>query len=284
MNAVATLERPTRVRAKSFLEQEFPNGADAKIVTITPRIAEQLLGNNPDNRNISQSKVTQYASDMRTGKWEFNGESIIIADTGELNDGQHRLLASIEARTSFEVLVCYGVPRKTRTTVDQGKPRGAHDYLAMLGVPNANNIAAMAKMLVSYERSGGRTVSASQYVSNADALEYVALHQDELLEAVRFANRGPASARGLGSPTIFAFVTYLLRDNGEVARQFIEQIITGENISGTDPAYRVRERLISMGKGNRQSRIEAVLRGWIFYRDGKPMQLVKILGDLPSIK
>lgn len=283
--ATMILERLTsRKKTASFLEREFPNGAGAIFTTITPTIARELLADNPDNRNPSKIKVGQYASDMRNGKWALNGESIIVADDGSLNDGQQRLLACIEADTSFGTVVCYGVPRETRTTVDQGKVRGAGDYLSMRGFPSANNVAAMAKMALAYNASNGKSVNGSAYVTNADALAYVDTNGEELLDAYRFAARSPKSFQGLGTPTtLLGFCAYLLRDKGALATQYLTQLATGENLVRTDAAYLVRERLAGINKGNRQPRLEAMLRGWLAFKNGKPVQHLRLLGELPTI-
>lgn len=50
----------------------------AKMVTLTPELAEQLLARNTHNRTVSRPRVAQYAADMRAGHWAFNGEAIKI--------------------------------------------------------------------------------------------------------------------------------------------------------------------------------------------------------------
>jgi hypothetical protein len=42
--------------------------------SIMPELAEFILNLNPDNRPIREMKVRQYASDMKDGRWQLNGE------------------------------------------------------------------------------------------------------------------------------------------------------------------------------------------------------------------
>ena len=67
---------------------------EAKVQVITPELAEQYLTKNTNNyRSMSNSVVNAYATDMKTGNWKFNGDSIKFNKSGILVDGQHRLAA-----------------------------------------------------------------------------------------------------------------------------------------------------------------------------------------------
>lgn len=274
-------ERP-KVRNRTFLDRNFPAGAGAKIVTITPNDAAELLAANENNRTLSEATVEKYAADMKAGKWAFNGESIIIADDGQLNDGQHRCQASVIANTAFDAVVVYGVERESRTTVDQGKVRGAGNYLSMEGVANGNNIAALSRMMIAYDRSKGRSINATGRVSNAAIMDYAHAHSAELAEAVTWAAKGSATARHMASRTMFAFWYHLLSEL-RGGQEYCNRVLFGEGLTSSDPAYRVRDRLAGLGRASRNDRTEVFLRGWCFHRDGKPMQLVKIMGELPAV-
>src|SRR5688572_23502672 len=111
------------------------------IVGITPDIATALLEQNPENRHVSQRQVELFAEDMRHNRWKLNGEAIIIARDGQLNDGQHRLWAVIAAEKTVDMLVVYGVERDTRDTLDMGRQRTSADVLSMEGVKQSGTAA-----------------------------------------------------------------------------------------------------------------------------------------------
>lgn len=278
------IKRKKSKQPQTFFEREFPDGPGVKLVKVGVADAYEILRNNPDNRSLSEVKVEQYASDLKEGRWALNGETIKITADGVLNDGQHRLEAIIKAQTPMETIIIYGVGRDTRYTVDQGRPRGAGCYISMQGIPSGNQIAAVARMMMSYNANFGRSVSSEYGWSNAQVLEYVNKHIDELTEAVRFAGSAPRSAHGVSSKGLFAFWYMLLKHKaGDLGTQYIRQVMTGEDLSMDDPAYRVRERLVGMSRTSRQASTEVVLRGWIHYRDGKPFKIIKIMGELPKV-
>jgi hypothetical protein len=70
---------------------------------ITPEMAKNILENNSHNRKISKSRVAKFKEEILNGYWLYNGESIVVSETGRLLDGQHRLLACVEANTAIEV-------------------------------------------------------------------------------------------------------------------------------------------------------------------------------------
>src|SRR5262245_26525176 len=45
------------------------------------------------NRDINEGRVAAYGTDMEKGKWWFTPDPIVVTDTGEIINGQHRLLA-----------------------------------------------------------------------------------------------------------------------------------------------------------------------------------------------
>ncbi len=76
---------------------------------ITPEIASELLKANTINRRIKESVVGYLAGEMKNGNFVYNGESIIVSDTGRLLDGQHRLLAIKYSGVSVYVNLVVGV-------------------------------------------------------------------------------------------------------------------------------------------------------------------------------
>ena len=84
--------------------------AKSGFVTITVEMAKQWLEKNDHNRKVTIARVNRYAEDIKNNMWLANGESIIISESGKLLDGQHRLLAVVEAGLEIEALVVTGIP------------------------------------------------------------------------------------------------------------------------------------------------------------------------------
>ncbi len=102
-------------------------------VKITPEKATELLKNNDHNRKVTKSRVAEYAKEMLSGMWMYNGESIIISESGRLLDGQHRLMAVIDSDTTIEAELIEGVP-------DQS---GDVDIFLTINTKNRSNVDAL---------------------------------------------------------------------------------------------------------------------------------------------
>ena len=70
--------------------------ADVKEVTISPSRAAMLIKRNATisksdaskiNRRLKKRVVTRYASDMKAGRWQFNGETIKLGVDGASSTG-----------------------------------------------------------------------------------------------------------------------------------------------------------------------------------------------------
>ncbi len=114
---------------------------------VSPQMAEELLATTEHNRSVSHNRVLTFANLMRTKRWQMNGETIIVSETGKLLDGQHRMFAVIEYGASVQMLIATGAPDNSFETIDTGRARTAGDILGMEGINNPNVVAAAAGML-----------------------------------------------------------------------------------------------------------------------------------------
>lgn len=245
---------------------------------LTPGLAGELLRRNPDNRNVSSTKLTQMVADIKGGKWALNGEPIIISKDGLLNDGQHRANAVVDANRPIETVVMFGVDRKARLTVDQGRARSANDYMSMRGDQNASTASSLTRQLLAYERTKGRSVSDAAQVSNAEVL--ARFDRDPgIADAAHFASQHSRPAKSFLAPALIGFCYYVLANVDEQdAVEYMTQVCGGEGLNRRDPAYTVRERLLTL-RNSRNDKIHVVFRGWNAYRQGRPLSAAKILGD-----
>lgn len=115
----------------------------AKVETITPKIAVELLNRNPHNRNLRQGRVKELAEEIKNGTFALNGETVIIDWNGDICNGQHRLHGVVLANRSIETVVVRGVDPDTKSTIDTGSPRSLADVLTMSGENNGRNKASM---------------------------------------------------------------------------------------------------------------------------------------------
>lgn len=148
-----------------------------KVESITPERAAGYLECNTRNRKIRQHKVTMYANEMLAGNWKLNHQGIAFYADDTLADGQHRLLAIIQAGMTVKMLVTRGLDRSSGTTMDIGGIRNDVDLASALGVgANFNHKeSAVGKAMQTSVRNGK--------ASRQDSLRFTIRH----LEAIRFA-------------------------------------------------------------------------------------------------
>jgi hypothetical protein len=237
---------------------------------LTPAIASEILKNNDHNRPIRPRDVGKYARDIGDGRWQFNGETIIIAKDGHANDGQHRASAVLLADKQISALFVFGVERTTRETLDLGRSRTAGDILGMQGAKSAVVRAAIARGILAWEYSGGQTLSPNRAPTISEVVAR-AESDHEVDRATEFAVRYQRGHYLAGSLVGLMHIL-LTRIDKDAAETFLTQVVYGENLRRGDPVYALREKLPTM-PGKSAPRLAAVIRAWNFERRG-----VKISG------
>jgi hypothetical protein len=255
----------------------------SETTTLTPGLAGELLKLNPDNRNVRKAKLEQFIHDMQRGSWTFNGEPIIISRDGLINDGQHRLRAMVEANTTLPMLFVFGVEREARLTVDQGSARSAGDFLGMEGVENANVAASIARLVMAVERENYARLFREQDVTNIEIRRRVTSDQ-KMSEAAAYAVSVYRYTKSLCAPAVIGTAFYLLSEvHPGDAKEFMDHVSIGEGLLRDSPAYAVRDALLSLPRGSRGKRLEAIFRGWVKHRAGESLKVAKILGHFPEL-
>jgi hypothetical protein len=119
---------------------------------VTPELAQQWLDErNTNNRKTKQEAITRYAREMAGGRWDPDASDIKFARTGELIDGQNRLIACTRAGVPFPTLIRTGLKLDTKTRVDTGIKRTIADTFTLERIPYANNVAAGIQLRLRYE-------------------------------------------------------------------------------------------------------------------------------------
>lgn len=252
----------------------------AKVEVITLAYAKQLLDQNPSNRPLSTTTVNRYARDMKAGRWNNNGQGIVLTPDGQLLDGQHRMAAIIQSQTPVAMLVVRGVPRETFVTMDSGKPRRLSDVLAIEGHVHTYTLAGAAKLAFSY--IAGTSLSYSGTKSELEAFiqrhTYLAdVCTDVGARKYKFPKVPMAAVLFLGNAR---------RHLDHDAQEFIEGVFYGEGLFKGDARLTLREwltaqRLKERGVLKTATTFAAVGRAWNAFASGKELLVLKGL-DAPS--
>lgn len=225
------------------------NRAKAEVFTVvvdmTPELAERILASNPDNRLVREAHVLELASRMDRGEWQMNGEAIIISDTGQLNDGQHRLNAVCVSGETVPMLLVFGPKRESRSTVDVGMKRTLANHLHMVGEKNSVALAAAVNLCVQYDAGAINVRNGCSFDQASAFLEQHPQLRECVTESVKLASIYRASI----AQTVAAH--FLCRRHADQqAMQFMARATDGLGIrKENEPVARLRARLQSHATG-----------------------------------
>lgn len=280
--------------------------------TITPAIASKWLETMVNNRTLSQSKAIEYAIAMDDDRWSINGETVKFDAQGRLFDGQHRLQACVLAAKPFKSYVAYGITDgDASSTVDVGKNRSHGDVFSIAGYPSCNIASGAALLIYQYKHDqfgpGGSTnrryTKGSKAilkkldrlpvkgatVTKEELLSFAAPFKERLIAAVRFAEN--VKARKLLSSGMVAGCYFLFCEKSEEdAKRFFFDLCEGVGLSGSDPVYWLRERLMTnMAAPNKLQRgaiLMLIFKAWNKRRAGEKTKSLKLLDseEFPKIR
>ncbi len=104
-------------------------------VTLTPKLASELLDMNTHNRPVRDGYVELLANEILEGRWrDYTGDTIRISKTKIVLDGQHRMKAVILANKPIKTHIIYGVDPNAMDVIDTGMRRQPADVLHLGGV------------------------------------------------------------------------------------------------------------------------------------------------------
>lgn len=260
----------------------------SEIVTITPILAKLLLERNDDNRPISQIGIERLRRDMEAGRFEFNGQPIVVSKEGLLNDGQHRITAIIESGRSLRCPVIFGADRKSRFTLDQGIPRSVGNFLAMHNYRNTAALAALAANVWQYLERNQLSTNGRDKPTKSEALMTVS-HFKDLPDALSLVSRSGSTVVASNSLLAFSYWAIARVVGSAAAQEFIEKLITGADLKQGDPILYCRKRLLALkgaaGFRGVNEKAEIIFRAWNFYRRGEHVKTIPIMdGPLPKLE
>jgi len=212
----------------------------ASILTITPGLAESFLHKNYTNRPLKLRHIATLSRAMMEGDWKINGDTIKIANSGKIIDGQHRLHAVIKSQTTIESWVIVGLDDDVFGTIDIGKKRTVADTLSCRGEKNTTTLASSLRLLNEYYCG---TVETFTLCSTTDIEKMLVEHPD-MRESI-FKSKG---LNGLATPAVIATCNYLFRKTSKfIAERFFTQLSQGTGLEKGSPVHTLRERLVANG-------------------------------------
>lgn len=240
----------------------------SEVVDVTPGMAQAWLDKNISNRKPRPSVVAAYMRAMLDDRWNLTGDAIRFDTAGNLMDGQHRLMACVNADVSFKTFVLYNVPEEARDTIDTNAIRTVGDTLTMEGVKFANQMTAVVRWLIQAKRGNGiarENSSAHRIKLTTQEVKAVLRDHPYLASCVaRVANKTPR-IKGTTIPAL-AWVLYVSEtylDAPALGAAFVDVFSTGIPSRDGCPAHMFRERALRMASAREKVAGELMQAGLI---------------------
>lgn len=217
----------------------------SELERVTPERAAKYLEDNEGNRPIRQLWVDSLAKMIERGEWHATHQGIAFSKKGRLLDGQHRLLAIVQAGKGADILVTRGLSEDVFRHIDGGRVRLMSDRVKLTQDVQENRVCvALVRGYLDY----GRSKEPGDMSVDAIEKEFIAM-SDAYYEVAR-AFRTPIS-RVTRADVGAALVVYLHSSRGK-GREFLASYVTGQDLAKSSPVLMLREALISgrVGRGH----------------------------------
>lgn len=218
-----------------------PNGERLRLEQVSPDDARALLDLNKENyRRLRPGLVNKYARDMAENRWKFTADKIGVDSNGLLSDGQNRLSAQVKANVTLWWLIAWDLSPEATMVMDGGAARTAADHLTHVGIPNAHQVAAIARQII---RDGaGRSNSG---VSTAEVDELVM--SDKSVTAIAGAVSGLRNITKLTTKRTIGYVWWRLAKLDPIkAEEFMRRLDRLENLDRGSPILALHTRLMAI--------------------------------------
>lgn len=213
----------------------------ALIVRTTKQLVDELLATNTNNRNIKKSHKQWLEGAIERKEFILTSQGIGVSSEGVLVDGQHRLSAIREAGyPSVELLVVTGLDEKSMMYVDQHAKRSTADMLKVF--LDKNVTTRMAAIINSHLRFVDDK-EGFHWDTKKPSLQAVSDAMDSYIEDLTSLTEAGGNTPRAGA--YLALFHYMLKSGDDAALHLAAQIHMGEKLTRNDPAYKLREYLIT---------------------------------------
>lgn len=276
---------PARQKTISTRIPRDAPGPEVSVETINPEEAGRYLECNDVNRAVRASLVERFTNVMLAGGWHLNGETIKFDYDGNLIDGQHRLMAVVEAGRHQQFVVVRNLPPVSRASIDTGARRTLADWLRMNGEGDAVNLATSLNWYYRLTAFDDPRIPQSEYPTYEQSMALLKRNPG-LRDTVRHWRSRLAEVTTRGA-LMCALVYRFSEVDPHRAEIFAELLWTGADLSRGDPIlvlrrFLARDRMEASGRAQRGVQVAAVsIKAFNLWRTG---QAVASLSWRPGVE
>lgn len=266
---------------------------------ISPELAQKILDVlNTGNRPIRKARVAFWADQMNSGNFVYTHQGIAINHKPQLQDGQHRLAASVLANYTLDVNVSVGMPETNFAVIDSGASRTASDALAVIGKVNTNVLAGTVRLVILYDIAGPELrLRSKSRIPHKQMVEGTQKYGEEIEECVRQAQNilSRVSATRSMSRISLAAGLYLIgrkvKKDDPRFTDFVNDFRDGVNLPYGDVRWHLRNFMDNIGQGRRHRRVSTeeqlgvFIKAWNAWASGRVVKQLAFRGNelFPSV-
>lgn len=213
-----------------------------EIRDVTPTFAKGLLDGNTANRKVNKAQLDMLCRTIRDGHWRLTHQGVAVYESGELADGQHRLMAIVETGITCQMPVFYGIEKEDASimAIDCGRSRTVGDSSSLTG----HKVAPKDSAIITGLEFGFK--GARPKLTHLEMLELAKKHQQALTLINSITKR---SFKGVSIAPVKVAMAEALAEKAvtiDFAAKFYKSLVTGEY---TDRiminAIRMRNKLLA---------------------------------------
>lgn len=251
---------------------------------VTPKIAQRWLAErNEHNRRINDRHKAMLRRAMGSDEWMLTPDAIAFDRDGQLENGQHRLSALIEAGKSQYFVVIRGLRRETFNITDVQRKRQVADLLDRVGsYVSTTKLGSALRLMLVYRTIGHFSEPNTQY-SNAEILEHMT-NEPSIEYAVDQAEQLRRNGLKAAPPSLIAALYHIFSEvSPDDVGEFMEKWATGIGInSGKDPVYALRRKLEDPAVTSKDMKAAYAIVAWNAYRKNKPLTRLRLPDEFPK--
>lgn len=279
---------------KYKIKTEIRNGN--RIAVITPSQAERIFNERLPNRPFSLNVAKSYAEAMSKGKWKPCSQLGFC--NGKLDDGQHRMMATVLSGVNFEGTIYNHNDPSTYEVYDAGRKRTNKDVLAVGGKKNATTLATTLRIIERVfsdtglpDIHGGTTgVNIPTYEVLNTLDKYPGLEESaNIIQSYKRYYKIPIASTVILHYLLNKKVTesgYKITERSPVDVFIIDKLFKGLELAENDPVYTFRKYIervkarVSVVTGAQSITHKTMLYGgiltWNKWIKNKPCRVVRI--------
>ena len=252
-----------------------------KKILVTPEVAQSYLLNNKRNRNVKKASLSRLSNEMKRGLWkEDTAEMIKISKTGNILDGQHRLLAVIDSGVSINFHFAIGLNDEVFTVLDTGSLRNGSDTFFIRGIKNNTSLPAMISLSCLLRKGKkDKNQQKNSKLSNSELLQVYDVNpffwDSVASKSINWYN----SFAKILTPSIIGGVYSLIKEvDIQKGEKFMIELCTGIDIS--NPTINVLRNTLmkdklSLRKMPMDLKLAIIIKTWNFYKTNTTAKILK---------